>query len=102
MDPLQSSQNAYNTTAQYTAARAEQQESASALRNTSTDSKALEAMRDENKKSDAHAAQLKTIQGEADRNTLTTDTMNAIHAAQQASATKKIGSDAGIAKSIQY
>lgn len=102
MDPVQSSQSIFNSSTQWAGARAEQQESASALRNTSTDSKSLEAMREENKKTDAHSAEMKKIQGEADRRTQEMNTMNAINSAQQDSLNKSISSAAQNAKGISY
>lgn len=102
MDPIKGVQNAYNSTAQYLGQTEARQNSASGLRDTSTDSAALDAIRSENKKNDAHSAELQKIQGEANRNVQSQNVASSINSAQQDASNKAISSSAQNAKGISY
>lgn len=102
MDPIKTAQNAFNSTAQWAGQTEARQDSANGLRHTSTDSATLDAIRSENKKNDAHSAELQKIQGEANRNVQSQDVASAISSAQQASSGKAISSAAQNAKAINY
>jgi len=102
MDPVKGTQTAFNSTAQYAGQTEARQDAAEGLRNTSTDSKALDAIRHENKLNDEHSATLQQIQGEANRNIQSQNVASAINSAQQDSSNKSISSAAQNAKGISY
>ncbi len=101
-DPIRGTQNVYNSTAQYLGQTEARQDAAKGLRDTSTDSASLDAIRSENKKSDAHSAELQKIQGEANRNIQSQNVASSINSAQQDASNKSISSAAQNAKGISY
>jgi len=100
--PIQSVQNGGNDVLQKSGQIGARQDAADGLRNTSTDSKALDAMKRENKLSDEHSAKLQQIQGEANRNIQSQNVASAINSAQQDASNKSISSAAQNAKGISY
>lgn len=102
MSVITSGQNLINSAAQSVGQIGARQDSANGLRDTSTDSAALDAIRGENKKNDAHSAELQKIQGEANRNIQSQNVASAINSAQQDAANKSISSAAQNAKGISY